>query len=62
MNVVITQDQVPRLEKFRSEHPDIKIIPPGPRTMLWRAEKNGERVAEAFWLGRLLDTLEAHLV
>jgi len=60
MNVVSSQleDPVDRLRWFRELHPDIKITPPGPATMLWRAEKDAETLAESFWLERLMNQLE----
>ena len=51
-------DQVPRLQRFRAEHPDITITPPGKHTALWKARKGGEVVAQHFSLRRLLDALE----
>jgi hypothetical protein len=52
------EDQVPRLQRFREDHPDIEITPPGKDTLLWKARKGGVVIAEYFNLQRLLDALE----
>lgn len=53
------EDQVPRLQRFRDDHPDITITPPGQQTPLWKARKGGDMVAQHHDLRRLLDDLES---
>ena len=52
------EDQVPRLKRFKDEHPDITITPPGRQTALWKARKGGDVIAQHFLLNRLLDDLD----
>jgi hypothetical protein len=52
------EDQVPRLQRFRDDHPDITITPPGEHTLMWKARKGDVVIAEHFSLRRLLDALE----
>jgi hypothetical protein len=52
-------DQVPRLERYRQEHPDVDIQPPGTKSAVWRAYRDGDLIAYGFTLMVLLDRLEA---
>jgi len=52
-------DQVPRLERYRQEHPDVDIQPPGARSTVWRAFRDGDLIAYGFTLMVFLDRLEA---
>lgn len=52
-------DQVPRLEKFRIEHPEIEISNPrDTRSPFWRAHRDGELLTVQNNLRFLLDKLE----
>ena len=54
-----SEDQVPRLQAFRAEHPDIEIAgPAGSRTGMWPAYQGGTILAVTFGLRRLLDRLD----
>jgi hypothetical protein len=55
------EDQVPRLVRFREEHPDIRIIPPGRTCISWTAHRRGVLLAQDIELSGLLDKLEATL-
>ena len=52
-------DQVRRLERYRQEHPDVGIEPPGARSAVWRAFRNGDLIAYGFTLMVFLERLEA---
>ena len=52
-------DQVRRLERYRQEHPDVYIEPPGARTAVWRAFRDGDLIAYGFTLMVFLERLEA---
>ena len=52
------EDQVPRLQRFRDDHPDIDDHAAGQGHALWKARKGGVVIAEYFNLQRLLDDLE----
>jgi hypothetical protein len=54
-----SQDQVPRLQAFRAEHPDIEIASPADsRTGMWPAYQGGKILAVKFGLRQLLDRLD----
>ena len=54
-----SEDQVPRLEAFRAEHPDIEIASPvGSRTGIWSAYQGGKILVVTFGLCQLLDRLD----
>ena len=54
-----SDDQIPRLEKFKSEHPELVVVPPDRASRFWEAiDENGAVVADAYWLEWLLDKLE----
>jgi len=53
------EDQVPRLKKFREDHPDITITDPvSTKSGVWSAKRGGEILATRFELCDLLDYLE----
>ena len=52
-------DQVRRLERYRQEHPDVDIEPPGARSTVWRAFRDGDLIAYGFTLMVFLERLEA---
>jgi hypothetical protein len=52
-------EQVQRLERYRQEHPDIAIWPPGPDSAVWRAFRDGNLIAYGFTLMVFLERLEA---
>ena len=53
------EDQVPRLQAFRAEHPDIDIASPaGSRTDMWPAYQGGTILVVTFGLRKLLDRLD----
>jgi len=52
-------DQVRRLERYRQEHPDVDIQPPGAQSAVWRAVRDGDLIAYGFTLMVFLDRLEA---
>jgi len=48
------EDQVPRLQAFRAEHPDIEIASPaGSRTGMWPAHQGGTILVVKFGLRQL---------
>jgi hypothetical protein len=55
------EDSVPRLARFRQEHPEYRINPPIEGDPYWEAFKDGEFVTRAYWLGKLIDKLEAQM-
>ena len=52
-------EQVRRLERYRQEHPDIDIQPPGAESAVWRAFRDGNLIAYGFTLMVFLERLEA---
>ena len=52
-------EQVRRLERYRQEHPDVGIQPPGADSAVWRAFRDGNLIAYGFTLMVFLDRLEA---
>ena len=49
-----SEDQVPRLQAFRDEHPDIEIASPaGSRTGMWPAYQGGTMLVVTFGLCQL---------
>jgi hypothetical protein len=51
-----SEDQVPRLQAFRAEHPDIEIASPADsRTGMWSAYQGGKILVVKFGLCQLLD-------
>ena len=58
-----SEDQVPRLQAFRAEHPDIEIASPADsRTGMWSAYQGGKILAVKFGLRALLDRLDELLL
>jgi hypothetical protein len=56
----LTEDSVPRLQRFRREHPEIVITPPDKSSAFWEAfDEDGKRLAYGYWLKILLDKLDA---
>ena len=54
-----SEDQVPRLQAFRAEHPDIEIASPADsRTGMWPAYQGGKILVVKFGLRQLLDRLD----
>jgi hypothetical protein len=54
------QDQVVRLEAFKSAHPDVDFASPvDTRSPFWKVRRDGELIATELDLRRLLDTLES---
>jgi hypothetical protein len=54
-----SEDQVPRLQAFRDEHPDIEIASPADsRTGMWSAYQGGKILVVKFGLCQLLDRLD----
>ena len=54
-----SQDQVPRLQAFRAEHPDIEIASPADsRTGMWPAYRGGKIVVVKFGLCQLPGRLD----
>ena len=51
-------DQVRRLERYRQEHPGVDIEPPGARSAVWRAFRDGDLIAYGFTLMVFLERLE----
>jgi hypothetical protein len=51
------RDNVARREQFEAEHPDV-VITSVNRGMAWYAKRDGEEIATAVDLGRLMDRLE----
>lgn len=58
MEPVEPADQVPRLQAFRTEHPEIVIVPPGRGHPAWTATRDGTFLTSAVFLKRFLDHLE----
>jgi hypothetical protein len=52
-------EQVRRLERYRQEHPDVGIQPPGAESAVWRAFRDGNLIAYGFTLMVFLERLEA---
>jgi hypothetical protein len=52
-------DQVARLERYRQEHPDVDIQPPGAQSAVWRAFRDGELIAYGFTLMVFMERLGA---
>ena len=52
-------DQVRRLERYRQEHPDVDIWPPGAGSAVWRAFRDGDLIAYGFTLMVFVDRLDA---
>jgi len=52
-------EQLPRLERYRQEHPDVDVQPPGVDSAVWRAFRDGDLIAYGFTLMVFLDRLEA---
>ena len=52
-------EQVRRLERYRQEHPDVGIQPPGADSAVWRAFRDGNLIAYGFTLMVFLERLEA---
>jgi hypothetical protein len=50
---------VRRLERYRQEHPDVDIQPPGAGSAVWRAFRDGNLIAYGFTLMVFLERLEA---
>jgi hypothetical protein len=54
-----SEDQVPRLQAFRAEHPDIEIASPADsHTGMWSADQDGKILVVKFGLCQLLDRLD----
>jgi len=51
-------EQVRRLERYRQEHPDIDIQPPGAGSAVWRAFRDGNLIAHGFTLMVFLERME----
>ncbi len=55
-------DQIPRLEKFKADHPEIEISSPlVTKSPWWKAWVDGEQIASGHDLRRLLDSLDEKL-
>ena len=52
-------EQVRRLERYRQEHPDVDIQPPGAESAVWRAFRDGNLIAYGFTLMVFLERLGA---
>jgi len=52
-------EQVRRLDRYRQEHPDVDIQPPGADSAVWRAFRDGNLIAYGFTLMVFLERLEA---
>jgi hypothetical protein len=50
-------EAVVRRKQFERAHPEIVITPPGTRTRLWTARRDGTTLASGYQLSFLLDTL-----
>ena len=62
MRAVPAIDQVPRLQRFQADHPEIEIKSPiDTKSVWWKAVRDGEQIAVEHDLRRLLDSLEAGL-
>jgi len=54
-----SEDQVPRLQAFRAQHPDVEINSPvDSRTGMWSAYHGGRILVVKFGLRPLLDCLD----
>ena len=53
------RNQVRRLERYRQEHPDVEIQPPGAGSAVWCAFRDGNLIAYGFTLMAFLERLEA---
>ena len=54
-----SEDQVPRLQAFRAEHPDIEIASPADSgTGMWSAYQGGKILVVKFGLRQPLDRLD----
>ncbi len=51
-------DPLARRAAFEQAHPDITITPPGGDDPWWTARRDGQYVASAYMLGRLMDSLD----
>jgi hypothetical protein len=51
-------EQVRRLERYRQEHPDVDIQPPGADSAVWCAFRDGNLIAYGFTLMAFLERLE----
>ena len=54
-------EQVRRLERYRQEHPDVGIRPPGAGSAVWRAFRDGNLIAYGFTLMVFLKRLEVSI-
>jgi len=52
-------EQVRRLERYRQEHPDVDIQPPGADSAVWCAFRDGNLIVYGFTLMVFLERLEA---
>jgi hypothetical protein len=52
-------EQVRRLERYRQQHPDVDLQPPGADSAVWRAFRDGNLIAYGFTLMVFLERLEA---
>jgi hypothetical protein len=52
-------EQVRRRERYRQEHPDVAIQPPGAGSAVWRAFRDENLIAYGFTLMVFLERLEA---
>ena len=60
--VLVVNDQVPRLERFRAQHPGIQVkTPVDTRSAWWTASRDGEQLAAELDLRHLLNALETRL-
>ena len=51
-------DPLERRRIFEEAHPDITITAPGGGDPWWTARRDGQYVASAYMLGRLMDSLD----
>ena len=51
-------DQVPRLEQYKQDHPDIEIRSPQRHSALWSAHRDGVVLCAEYHLEHLLDRLD----
>jgi hypothetical protein len=54
-------EQLLRLQRYRQEHPEVDIQPPGAQSPVWRAFRDGDLIAYGFTLMVFMDRLEALL-
>ena len=55
----MAEDQVPRLESFKAQHPEIDVMSPDDsRTGFWKAFRDGELLTVQHDLRWLLDRLD----